>query len=124
MGPPPPPPRVIPAKPTSIIPDRVNVLSVPHPITIHGTLLGQMPKHKHHHDHHHDHHHKHHHEHEHHHEHGHHEHHHKHHEHFMGLDNLTCQTACHGIASYLTMQNIVLILVIVLLGYYISSQKK
>ncbi len=110
--PPPPPP---PPKPQSIVPAQITIVPPSHPIKIDGTYVTQH-KHHNHHGHH-----------EHHRHHGHHEHHHKHHghhEHFLGLGNVTCDSACNQVMGFLSLQNIVLILLIVLLAYYISTQKK
>ena len=130
---------VAPPKPTSIAPAQIQINPPIAPVVIHGTVLSQ-PKHAHHDIHHKSHHHMHHksHHHEsHHHESHHHEshhnmhhaHHHSHHdmhhnkEHFLGLGDVTCESACNSVSSYLTKQNVALILIILVLAYYISKQK-
>ncbi len=102
MGNSPPPPP----KPQSIAPALITVSPPMAPIVVHGTYVTQHKHHRHH-EHH-----------------EHHEHHHKHHEHFMGLGNITCESSCNKIMGFLNLQNIVLVLVIIVLAYYISIQKK
>jgi hypothetical protein len=48
-------------------------------------------------------------------------------EHFLGLSGITCQSACNSVVSVgeeiFTLRNIILIIIIVLLAYYLNKQK-
>lgn len=85
-----------PPKPQSVVPSQIQVVNPLPPVIIHGTYP-EYHKSKHHE--------------------------HRHHEHFMGLQNVTCENTCNNLINFLTSQNAILVLIIIILAYYITKQK-